>query len=373
MPVGIKDIIDTAGVPTGNGTVLDEGRVPDVDAFLVQRLKRAGAVILGKTVSTELAFLEPSKTRHPVDQQRTPGGSSSGSAAAVACDMVPLSVGTQTGGSVIRPATFCGVTGFKPSFGSVARTGVLNQSHTLDTIGVFGKSVIDVAMLAECLFGHDTADPSSSIAARPELLAAAVSERVKPPSIAFVKTPFWSSAETAMQRILEKLATDLGQQCSQAALPDFFADALPIRALINQVEMAKNLAHYKQRGVERLSMATRQFMAEGEQVFATDYLGALDWREKLNDGLEDIFTSYDVIMTPATTGAAPGIETTGDPVFNGLWTLCGTPAITLPLCVDQQGMPLGVQLVGKRNNDAQLLSVARWLEAHISLSGFTFL
>ncbi len=366
VPIGIKDIIDTAGIPTQNGTVLDEGRVPASDAFVVERLKQAGAIILGKTVSTELAFMAPSKTRNPHNLNRSPGGSSSGSAAAVACGMVPVAVGTQTGGSVIRPAAYCGVTGFKPTFGCIPRAGVLPQSGSLDTVGVFGRTVADVAMVTDVLFGHHADDPATSIRPHARLLDTAIAQPPVTPTFAFVKTPFWAMADEPMQLALQELAEMLGEQCFEAPLPPAFADSVNIRARINQAEMAKNYHAYRRSGDEKLSDEIRAFMDAGDKVLARDYLSALDWPAVFNAGLDEIFERCDVLLTPATTGAAPGVETTGDPVFNGLWTLCGSPAITLPLFSTEEGMPMGVQLVGRRGDDARLLRTARWLEGHVA-------
>lgn len=366
IPVGIKDVIDTAGIPTQNGTVLDEGRLPSSDAFVVERLKQAGAIILGKTVSTELAFLAPSKTRNPHNPNRSPGGSSSGSAAAVASGMVPVAIGTQTGGSVIRPAAYCGVTGFKPTFGRIPRTGILPQSASLDTVGVFGRSVADVAMVADTLFGYHAEDAATNIFPPARLLDIASTNPPVIPTLAFVKTPFWNLADETMQLALQELANMLGEQCFEAQLPIAFADAVTIRARINQAEMAKNFHVYRRTGDDQLSDEIKAFMNAGDKVLARDYLSALDWRAVFNAGLDEVFERCDAILTPATTGAAPGLETTGDAVFNGLWTLCGTPAITLPLFSADDGMPMGVQLIGRCGDDARLLRTARWLEGHVA-------
>ncbi len=366
VPVGIKDIIDTAGIPTQNGTVLDEGRVPNDDAFVVEQLKKAGAVILGKTVSTELAFMAPSKTRNPHNKHRSPGGSSSGSAAAVASGMVPMAIGTQTGGSVIRPAAYCGVTGFKPTFGAIPRTGILPQSGTLDTVGAFGRTVADVALLADVLFGYHVDDKATSIRPHARLLDTAMSNPPVAPLFAFVKTPFWSMADEQMQSALQELSEILGEQCFDADLPPTFAEAVTIRARINQAEMARNYHGYRRAGEARLSSEITAFMDAGDKVLARDYLSALDWPAVYNSGLDEVFERCDAILTPATTGTAPGLDSTGDPVFNGLWTLCGTPAITLPLFSAEDGMPMGVQLIGRRGDDARLLRTARWLEGHVA-------
>ncbi|MGQ7845420.1 amidase [Granulosicoccus sp. 3-233] len=367
LPVALKDVIDTARIPTANGTVLDEGRVPERDAFLVARLKAAGALVMGKTVSAELAYLGPGKTRNPVNPEHTPGGSSSGSAAAVAAGMVPLAVGTQTGGSIIRPAAFCGVVGFKPTFGCIPRSGVLRQSPSLDTIGVFARTSEDAAMLAEVLYGHDEGDPATSLAPFPRLLETASAQVPVTPTFAFVKTPFWDQADADMQQALEELVEFLGEQCFEVPLAGLFAEASSVRERINLAEMARNYHHYEARGVDRLSSQMQDALQRGNRIPARDYLSAMDIPQVLNAGLEEVFERCDVILTVAAPGAAPaGLASTGNSIFNGLWTLCGNPCITLPVFDNEQGLPMGVQLVGRRHQDGRLLRTARWLAAQIA-------
>ncbi len=370
LPVALKDVIDTARIPTENGTPLDAGRVPAQDATIVQRLKSAGAIIMGKTVSTELAFLHPGKTRNPRNLDHTPGGSSSGSAAAVAAGMVPLAIGTQTGGSVIRPASFCGVTGYKPSFGAISRQGVLIQSPTLDTIGVFGATITDAALLADVLFGHDPMDKATSPAPHPRLLATALTKAPVRPTFAFVRTPFWERADPQCQAALEEVAGLLGEYSFETDLPAMFKETAQIRETINFAEMAKCYYPYSRRGKDRLSPLINSAIERGESTPARDYIAALDWREILNAALNEIFDRCDAILTPASTGPAPsGLESTGDAIFNGLWTLCGTPAITIPVLESESGLPMGLQLVGRTGDDGRLLRTARWLSNHLSTIG----
>lgn len=362
LPVGLKDIIDTVRIPTANGTALDDGRVPIADAFVVERLKAAGAIIMGKTVATELAFLHPGKTRNPHDPERTPGGSSSGSAAAVAAGMVPLAIGTQTGGSVIRPAAYCGVVGFKPTFGAIPRTGVLVQSPTLDTIGVFARSVVDAALVADVLFGFHAADRATQSTPDPRLLETASTAPPVVPTLAFVRPPGWDEADDDTKAAFAELVDVLGDRCFEAVLPPAFAEASTIRERINFAEMAKFYYPYERRGRNGLSLVLRDALDAGKGIPARDYIAALDWPDILNAGLEEIFQRCDAIITPATPGAAPlGLASTGSSVFNGLWTLCGTPAVTLPLLNTDTDLPMGVQLVGRRGDDARLLRTAQWL------------
>ena len=370
VPVGIKDIIDTRDLPTENGNALDQGRRPGDDAVLVARLRAAGALILGKTVSTECAYLAPAKTRNPHDPQRTPGGSSSGSAAAVASGMVPLAVGTQTGGSVIRPASFCGVVGFKPTFGLIPRSGVLRTSRRLDTIGTFGRTLEDAALLADVLAGHDRGDPDTVPAAAPRLLEAVQSGPPVTPQLAFIRTPAWSSIEADCAAGFSELTAALGGACDEFELPGIFSEGAIAHRRIMLAEMAHNLRHYAARGADRLAVETRSAIEEGAAVNAADYLAALDWRETLYAGLEEVFERYDAIITPAAPGEAPlGLDSTGSSAFNVLWSLTGVPAVTLPLLSGMNGLPVGVQLVGRRNDDGRLLRTANWLVRQIAAIG----
>ena len=362
VPVGVKDIIDTSDMPTENGTVLDQGRQPTKDAAVVARLRAAGAVILGKTVTTELAYYAPNKTKNPHDPDRTPGGSSSGSAAAVASGMAPLAIGTQTNGSVIRPASFCGVVGYKPTWGLIPRTGVLAQSFHLDTIGTFGRSVADAAMLADCLIGHDAGDSATAPIAHQKLLEAAQSKPPLPPLFAFVKTPVWDQAEDSTKEAFAELANLLGDAVDDAPLPEVFAEGHALQRRLMTAGFAHNLGRYERSGRDKLSRHMQDAIDEGREIRAHDYLAAVDWTLVLNAGLDQIFKRYDAILAPSAPGAAPpGLESTGNPAFCTLWTLCGTPAISLPLLKDENGLPLGVQLVGPRGGDARLMRTAAWL------------
>jgi len=367
LPVGVKDIIDTEDMPTEDGTVLHAGRTPSEDAAVVSRLRAAGAIILGKTVTTELATYSPGKTRNPHNPEHTPGGSSSGSAAAVAASMVPLAIGTQTNGSVIRPAAYCGVIGYKPSFGLISRHGVLKQSRPLDQIGVMARSVEDAALLAEQLIGYDEADPDTRPSARPLLHETAMQEPPVPPTLAFVKTPMWKLADAQCKEAFAELAAHLGERAETFALPTAFKDAWKWHQTVMEADLAKNYEGDYRKGRDQLSAALREQIERGRRVRAVDYNKALDQVPALNAALAQMFElRYEAILTPATTGTAPkGLESTGSPAFCTLWTLCGLPAITLPLMQGTDGLPLGVQLVGPRGGDARLLRTARWLMAQV--------
>ena len=362
VPIGIKDIIDTGDMPTELGSPLWAGRTPRQDAAVVARLRAAGAVIMGKTVTTEYAYRQPGRTTNPHDATRTPGGSSSGSAAAVAAHMVPGALGSQTNGSVIRPAAFCGVVGFKPTHGLVPRRGMLLLSRTLDHVGVFARTVPDAALLAETLAGFDEEDPDTRPLARPPLAAVAASEPPLPPRLAFVRTPAWERAEPVTREAFAELGEVLGDAMADVELGASFEPVVAMHRTIMEVEMAHNLSRDYDKGRDRLSPALRGVIERGRAQAAVDYTAAVAGIPALNGALEPLFDEFDAIVTPAAPGEAPhGLATTGDPIFCTIWTYLGTPAVTLPLLRSTTGMPLGVQLVARRGGDARLLRTARWL------------
>ena len=362
VPVGIKDIFDTGDMPTEFGSRLWAGRTPRTDAAAVARLRAAGAVIMGKTVTTEYAYFHPGKTRNPHDPARTPGGSSSGSAAAVAAHMIPGAIGSQTNGSVIRPAAFCGVVGFKPTHGQISRSGALLLSRTLDHVGVFARTVEDAALLAETMVGFDEEDPDTRPTAQPPFVAVATSEPPLAPRFAFARTPVWEQAEPATRDAFGELVEALGDAVSGVDLPSGFATAVDMHRTIMEVEMAHNLRRDYEKGGDLLSGRLRQLIEAGRNRLAVDYQHAVAAIGPLNQTLDAVFDEFDAILTPAAPGEAPtGLDGTGNPIFCSTWTYLGTPAITLPLMRGEAGMPLGVQLVGRRGNDARLLRTARWL------------
>ncbi|TRZ67573.1 MAG: amidase [Rhodocyclaceae bacterium] len=370
IPVGVKDIIDTQDMPTEDGTVLHAGRTPSDDASVVSMLRAAGAIIIGKTVTSELATYSPGKTRNPHNPEHTPGGSSSGSAAAVAARMVPLAIGTQTNGSVIRPAAYCGVVGYKPSFGLVSRHGVLKQSRPLDQIGVMARSVEDAAFVAEQIIGYDENDPDTRVLPKPRLREIALQEPPLPPTLAFVKTSMWKLVDAQSREAFAELVTHLGERVEEFSLPAGFKDAWKWHQTIMEADLAKNFEAEYNDGRDKLSESLRGQIERGRRVRAVDYNKALDQIPALNSGLSQLFDlRYEAILTPAAAGTAPlGLESTGSPAFCTLWTLCGLPAITLPLMQGANGLPLGVQLVGPRGGDARLLRTARWLVAQVRSS-----
>lgn len=366
VPVGVKDIIDVRGLPCERGTVIDSGRRPSEDASVAAQLRAAGAVIIGKTVTTELAVYNPGKTRNPHDPARTPGGSSSGSAAAVAAGMVPGALATQTNGSIIRPAAFCGVYGYKPSHELVSRRGALVGSPIFDTIGTMARSIEDVAILADAIAGYDPADPWMRPAGPPKLRETAMSDPPVRPSLALVKTPVWDRASEDTRAGFAELCEALGEAIDEVDLPHPFDRAIELHRTVMHADIARYFRRYYETGGENLSERLREIIEDGCKVLAVDYTLARDWIEILNAALEEIFDRYDAIVTPAVPGEAPAIATTGDPAFCTIWTYCRVPAITVPLLVGAEGLPIGVQVVGRRGQDGRLLRTARWLVEQVS-------
>lgn len=366
VPVALKDIVDTSDMPTENGTVLHQGRRPEQDAAIVSVLRQSGAVVMGKTVTTELATYHPGKTRNPHDPGRTPGGSSSGSAAGVASYQFPLAVGSQTNGSVIRPASYCGVWGIKPTRGLVSRLGVLSQSPFLDILGFFARSAADLALITETLAVYDPRDPQMRPRAKPPLQATAAQEPPVRPSIAFVRGPVWDKADVDARGAIEELVEFLGDAVQEVSLPAAFDHAIGWHNIVMEADIARSFAPLYDRGADKLSDSLRGQIERGRTVTAVEYNDALAKVELLNFGLGELFASFDAILTLPTTGEAPvGLDNTGSPIFCTIWTLCGTPAVTVPVMQGAAGMPIGAQLVAAAGDEARLLRTANWLTRHI--------
>lgn len=365
VPVGIKDIIETADMPTENGSDLFRGQRTGRDADCVARLRNAGAVIMGKTVTTELANTNPSKTRNPHNPEHSPGGSSAGSGAAVADFQVPLALGTQTGGSVIRPGSFNGIHALKPSLGLVQREGVLMQSHTLDTVGVYGRSVEDLALITDSMAAFDASD-AFSFGGRRSSLSAALDMDIAAPRFAFLETPAWPEADPGARDAIGRVADGLGARCVRESLPSPFDRVLDFHATVMAAEMVPYYGSLIDASPEKASDLIRARLAAAREVAAGDYVEAILARGPINDSLIALLDRYDAVLCLPATGPAPhGFATTGSAIFNGLWTYLGVPCVTLPrLSVD--GLPLGVQLVGKPGEDGKLLRTARWLDRELA-------
>lgn len=349
LPIGIKDIIDTADMPTAYGSPIYASNRPSEDAACVSALKQAGACILGKTVSTEFAVFHPGKTRNPHNLERTPGGSSSGSAAAVASGMVPAALGTQTAGSVIRPAAFCGVVGYKPSYGAIETAGVHPLAPSFDTVGLFTRSIADTVAVASVL-----------IAQLPDTLVAPSGTK-----IGFLRTPWWSQAETPYQQSLAQLTSGLakaGAHMTEVSEITHLNTVNESQDTIMWYEASQSLAGPLQSNPGLLSKGLREKLLVGQTVTEANITEAHAQISRARDAVHEQFSDIDVIMVPSAPGEAPPIATTGDPVFNRAWTALGLPAITVPCGKGPNGLPYGVQLIGRLGDDKSLLQHAAWVE-----------
>lgn len=348
LPVGIKDLIDTAGLATAYGSPIYRGHVPLADAGCVRALRRAGAVILGKTVTSEFAVYTPGKTRNPRDPSRTPGGSSSGSAAAVADGMVPLALGTQTAGSVIRPASFCGTIGWKSSFGVLPMDGVRPMAPSLDTLGFFVRDVGDVAVALSAL---------GAPLHKHELAAK--------PVFGLCKTEAWDRGEPTTRAAVEAAGARLelaGAQVREIVLGPPFAGLIETQIAIMGAEAAASLRRELDERPYDLSPRLREFLEAGRAVTPERLRAAHFQADTCRREMEGLFKGVDALLTPAAVGEAPvGLESTGDPLFNRIWTLLGNPCVSLPVLQGPAGMPLGLQLVGARGRDEVLLAAAEYV------------
>jgi Asp-tRNA(Asn)/Glu-tRNA(Gln) amidotransferase A subunit family amidase len=372
IPVGVKDIIATRGIPTRYGSKIFASNVPSTSAWVVRRLEALGGLVMGKTVTTEFAYRQPGKTRNPWNPAHTPGGSSSGSAAAVAAGFVPVAIGTQTLGSVIRPAAFCGVVGYKPSFGAISRTGIHPFSATLDTVGVFARSVADAAWFGACLMGMDSRDEATAIAAAPKLLHVPLEPLAQPPGIAVVKTSKWPLA-TEAQRVhfgdsIAKLQA-AGAKVREISLPKMFDDAWDNVMTIMCRDAVKSFAPIESRHRIRLSPYLIEILDRGHRITPEEYAQARARREQYREWLDGEFDSHEVIATIPAAGEAPeGLSNTGDATFASLWTQTGLPAVTIPSGRGPRGLPLGFQVVGRYREDEQTLRAAAWCEATLDFN-----
>ncbi|NQW00485.1 MAG: amidase [Rhodospirillales bacterium] len=365
VPVGLKDIIDTADLPTECGSAHFRGRRPANDATVVSLLRRAGAVILGKTITTEFALNGQRGTTNPHDPARTPGGSSSGSAAAVADHMVPLALGSQTGGSMLRPASYCGVYGYKPSYGRISRKGVFVISRPLDHLGVYANSLDDLALIADVLMVYDAADfdMRGHCGAR---LSQAVAEQPEPAALklAFVKGPPWAEAESYLAPVMAHYLDGLGEQVHDVELAGIFDRAVDAHGTVMDVSLWHNLASYYLDYHDQLMAETSERIEAGRQITAGAYMEAAELAGSLNHAVDQLLGHYDAMITASATGEAPlGLASTGNAIFQRMWTLIGVPTLSLPLMTGPNGMPIGVQLIGRRGGDADLFRVAKRLLA----------
>ncbi|MFO1086797.1 MAG: amidase [Reyranellaceae bacterium] len=355
VPIGVKDIIDTHDMPTGHNSPIFQGKVPFGDAACVALSRGANAVIMGKTVTTEFANRHPGATTNPHNPAHTPGGSSSGSAAAVADGHVPLAFGTQTGGSVIRPAAYCGVIGYKPTFGDFSRVGIKMQCHSVDTLGLMARTLDDIALFRGAVL---------------KLPPVRIDRGIARPRVGFCRTPIWNEAEADTKKLLEATATtlaDKGAAVIDVAFAAPFADILDDHAAITAWEGTRNYADERLRNPDKVSRELMDgAMKRGLETSLERYVAAQRKSVAFRAHVDSLFDKVDVLLCPSAPGEAPkGVEFTGDPRFNSIWTLAGTPCVTLPAGAGTNGLPLGIQLVGLRHADDRLLSIAAWVAAHL--------
>src|ERR671921_2497856 len=363
VPVAIKDQFDTADMPTGYGSPIYEGHRPVADAGSVARLREAGAVILGKTELTEFALYHPTGTTNPLDPARTPGGSSSGSAAAVADYMVPVATGTQTVGSIIRPASYCGIFGYKPTFGSISRAGVLPLSVSLDHVGLFARTVEDLELFARAITGTHTRYPSIRTA-QPTNFNLRHPDELRRPRIAFVRTPQWPELNATTRDRLEKAAARL-DECSaiveEVSLPGKFGGLVEAQETILGVELAHALSYEFENHPDQLSDLLYGVIERGNSVGMDEYVEARKLAAECLWESSELFRDHDVLLAPSVRGEAPvSLGSTGDPLFCRMWTLLGLPCVSLPGILGPDGLPLGAQIIGPMYGDGLTLSVANW-------------
>ena len=365
VPVGIKDIFDTADFTTEQGSALFEGRAPTQDAYAVRRLREAGAVILGKTVTTEFAGWSPGKTVNPHDSKRTPGGSSSGSAAAVAAQMVPVAIGSQTAGSTIRPASFCGVVAFKPQFGAISRAGSMYLAQSLDHVGIFARCPDDVALMHDVMCGPDEDDDATTQVLASPIGAQLSTKTIGAFKVGFARTPFFTRADEMTQELFEALCRR--HAFAAVELPDDFEHANYWLACISAVETAANFDDLYPAHASEISSVFCEDLQRGHETSAIDYLHALEGQRQLRKSAFEVLRQFDAVVTPAATGEAPlGLQATGDPCFCSPWTLLGAPAVCVPLMKGPNNLPVGIQIVGTPGRDIRVLEVAKALLAEQS-------
>lgn len=348
VPIAVKDVIDVAGMPSGMGSPIYDGYSPWSDAACVASLRAAGAVVLGKTVTAEFAGVAPGPTTHPWSPEHTPGGSSSGSAAAVADHMVPLALGTQTGGSILRPASFCGIVGFKPSYGTVSRTGLKLAAESFDTIGLMARDVDDIALTWKALVR--SARPLPAL-------------RSPAPRLRVFRGPYWDQAARDAGDALEQTCDGLrerGWVVEELPTPADFAELGRARVLINGYERAQALGWERSHHGPRLSAGMREVVYAGATVSYDNYIDAVRTTEQWRAWFAETMDGWDALVTPAANGEAPrDLASTGAATFQEIWTLLRVPTITLPLATGRSGLPVGVQFVGRLYHDAELLALAR--------------
>ena len=363
VPIAVKDIIGTVDMPTECGTVIRKGKSYSQNAEIIDLLHASGAIVMGKTATSELAYLEPPSTTNPHDKNRTPGGSSSGSAASVASFMAPASIGSQTGGSVIRPASYCGVVGYKPSYGLISRNGVLRTSYNLDQIGMFGRRVEDVAMLAKVLIKKDKYDPATIHYSTENILLETKKGPIFDPKFIFYKTDHWKIIDKKSREAFEYFIKSFKKNIEIFDVPSYFKNINKYHQIIHETDLANNFQEYYKKAKKKLSKEMQTAISRGLKYSSKEYAEALDFIKRSYESYNEVFEDYHGVLSPCSTGVADkGLKSTGSADFNKFWSFMGVPAISLPLLQGENNLPLGIQLVGDKYDDLRFLGVARWLE-----------
>ena len=363
VPIAVKDIIGTVDMPTECGTVIRKGKSYSQNAEIIDLLHASGAIVMGKTTTSELAYLGPPATTNPHDKNRTPGGSSSGSAASVASYMAPASIGSQTGGSVIRPASYCGVVGYKPSYGLISRNGVLRTSYSLDQIGMFGRKVEDVAMLAKVLIKRDKYDAATIHYSTENILTETKKGPIFEPKFIFYKTDHWKIIDKKSRESFEYFIKSFKKNIEIFDTPSYFKDIHKYHQIIHETDLANNFSIYFKKFKKKLSKYMQDAISNGNKYTAKEYAEAIDFMKRSYESYEEVFEDYHGVLSPSSPGVAPkGLKSTGTAEFNKVWSYLGTPCISLPLLEGENNLPLGVQLIGNKYDDHRFLGVANWLE-----------
>ncbi len=363
VPIAVKDIIGTVDMPTECGTVIRKGKSYSQNAEIVDLLHSSGAIVMGKTATSELAYLGPPPTTNPHDKSRTPGGSSSGSAASVASFMAPASIGSQTGGSIIRPASYCGVVGYKPSYGLISRNGVLRTSYNLDQIGMFGRRVEDVAMLAKILIKKDKYDSATIHYSTENILSETKKGPLFEPKFIFYKTDHWKIIDKKSRESFEYFIKSFKKNIEIFDTPSYFKDIHKYHQIIHETDLANNFSVYYKKFKKKLSKYMLNAISNGNKYTAKEYAEAIDFMKRSYESYEEVFEDYHGVLSPSSPGVAPkGLKSTGTAEFNKVWSYLGTPCISLPLLEGENNLPLGVQLIGNKYDDHRFLGVAKWLE-----------
>ena len=363
VPIAVKDIIGTVDMPTECGTVIRKGKSYSQNAEIIDLLHASGAIVMGKTATSELAYLGPPATTNPHDKNRTPGGSSSGSAASVASFMAPASIGSQTGGSVIRPASYCGVVGYKPSYGLISRNGVLRTSYSLDQIGMFGRKVEDVAMLAKVLIKKDKYDAATIHYSTENILSETKKGPIFEPKFIFYKTDHWKIIDKKSRESFEYFIKSFKKNIEIFDTPSYFKDIHKYHQIIHETDLANNFSVYYKKFRKKLSKYMQDAISNGNKYTAKEYAEAIDFMKRSYESYEEVFEDYHGVLSPSSPGVAPkGLKSTGTAEFNKVWSYLGTPCISLPLLEGENNLPLGVQLIGNKYDDHRFLGVAKWLE-----------